>query len=80
KILHNIQRLESRTLHIEGRKDSSVLNAANLLLNHCLPNRNLQERELSVFYFFSTYGPAIVDFVRSAISTSEFSHHVLQLE
>lgn len=80
KILHNIQRLQSRILHIEGRRDSSVLNAASLLLNHCLPNRNLQERELSIFHFFSTYGPAIVDSVRSAIKTSEFSHHVLQLE
>ena len=80
KILHNIQRLKSRILQIEGRRDSSVLNAASLLLNHCLPNRNLQERELSIFHFFSTHGPAIVDSVRSAIRTSEFSHHVLQLE
>ncbi len=80
KILHNLRRLKSRVVDIEGGTDSSVLNAAGLLLNHCLPNRNLQERELSILYFLSLRGPAVLDSIRAGIQTSGFFHHVLQLE
>jgi len=80
KIQHNIQRLKSRVLHIEESRDSTVLNTIGLLLNHCLPNRNLQERELSILHFLSIGGPAVLDAIRSEIRTSEFFHHVLQLD
>lgn len=80
KILHNIERLKSRVIHIEGNRNSSILNAAGLLLNHCLPNRNLQERELSILYFLALRGPTVLDAIRSGIQTSEFFHHVIQLE
>ena len=80
KILHNLRRLKSRVVDIEGTSDSSVLNAAGLLLNHCFPNRNLQERELNFLYFLSRHGPAVLDSIRSGILTSGFFHHVLQLE
>ncbi|MBN2320327.1 MAG: bacillithiol biosynthesis cysteine-adding enzyme BshC [Acidobacteria bacterium] len=80
KILHNLRRLKSRVVDIEGNMDSSVLNAAGLLLNHCLPNRNLQERELNILYFLSLRGPAVLDAIRSGIQTSGFFHHMLQLE
>ncbi len=80
KILHNLRRLKSRVDAIEGNADSSVLKAAGLLMNHCLPNRNLQERELNIFHFLSSRGPAVLDAIRSGIRTSGFFHHVLQLE
>lgn len=80
KILHNLHRLRSRVLQIEGRVDSSVLEAAGLLLNHCLPNRNLQERELNILHILSRYGPAVLDSIRSGIQTSGFVHHVLELK
>ena len=80
KIGHNIRRLKSRVLHIEESRDSTVLNTAGLILNQCLPNRNLQERELTIHHFLSIHGPAILDALRSGIRTSGFFHHILQLE
>lgn len=80
KILHNIERIESRIAHIEWSRDASVFNTAGLLLNHCLPNRNLQERELSIHHFLSLHGPALLDEIRSGIGKPGFFHHVLQLE
>jgi bacillithiol biosynthesis cysteine-adding enzyme BshC len=79
KILHNLRRLKSRVVDIEGTSDSSVLTAAGLLLNHCFPNRNLQERELNILHFYSLRGPAVLDSIRSGIQTSGFFHHVLKL-
>jgi bacillithiol biosynthesis cysteine-adding enzyme BshC len=80
KILQNLRRLHSRILHIEGSVDASVLTAAGLLLNHCLPNRNLQEREFGILHFLSRHGPSVLDSIRSGIQTSGFFHRVLQLE
>jgi len=80
KILHNLRRLKSRVFDIEGNPDSAVLKAAGLLLNHCLPNRNLQERELNIFHFLSGRGPDLLDAIRSGIRMQGFYHHVLQLE
>lgn len=80
KMLHNIGRLHSRLLHIEKSIDTSVLDTVGLLLNHCLPNRNLQERELSILYFLSCYGPTILDTIRSAIRIPDYAHRVLHLE
>jgi bacillithiol biosynthesis cysteine-adding enzyme BshC len=80
KILYNIERLKSRVLHIEGSRNSPVLEAAGLLMNQCLPNRNLQERELSIHHFLSLHGPDVLDAIRSGIGTTGFFHHVLQLE
>lgn len=80
KILRNLRRLKFRVADIEGNANSSVLNAAGLLLNHCLPNRNLQERELSILHFLSLRGWAVLESIRSGIRTSEFYHRVLQLK
>ncbi len=79
KIVHNLRRLKLRVVDIEGTSDSSVLRAAGLLLNHCFPNRNLQERELNILHFYSLRGPAVLDSIRSGIQTSGFFHHVLKL-
>ena len=63
-----------------GKTVTVAWNAAGLLLNHCLPNRNLQERELNILHFLSLRGPAVLESIRSGIQTSGFFHHVLQLE
>jgi bacillithiol biosynthesis cysteine-adding enzyme BshC len=80
KILHNVRHLKSRAVRLEGKHNSSVSNAVQLLINHCFPNRNLQERELGILGFFARHGPPIVDTIRSVTEPEDFAHRVLRLE
>jgi bacillithiol biosynthesis cysteine-adding enzyme BshC len=80
KISHNTGRLKSSIIRLEAERNSSVLNALDRLLDCCMPNRNLQERELGIHYFLALYGYGIIDQIRSATQIGNFSHRVLQLE
>lgn len=76
KILHNIQHLKNQLSRIEAAGSSIP---ADLLLNNCYPNQNLQERELSILHFLSRHGSSVLDAIRSAITTSSFDHRILRL-
>jgi bacillithiol biosynthesis cysteine-adding enzyme BshC len=80
KIMHNIRHLRSQIIRLEGVEDCSVLSAVRSLLNHCFPNRNLQERELNIFYFLARYGPQLLDTIGSATEIENFAHRVIRLE
>jgi len=80
KIRHNIRKLKTRLLHHERAKERPLLASAHLVSNFCLPNGNLQERELNIMYFLSLYGPPILDAISAGVRTSGFSHHVLELD
>jgi bacillithiol biosynthesis cysteine-adding enzyme BshC len=80
KILHNVQNLKSRVIRLEERQGFSVSNAVDSLLNHCFPNRNLQERELGILHFLARHGPPLLDTILSATEIGNFAHRVLRLE
>ncbi len=80
KILHNIQHLKSQVIRLAGQQNSSILNAVDLLLSHCYPNRNLQERELGIQYFLARHGPSLPDTIHSATEIGNFAHRVLRLK
>ncbi len=80
KISHNTRKLKSSIIRREAERNSSVLNALDKLLDCCMPNRNLQERELGIHYFLALYGSGIIDQIRSAAEIGNFTHRVLQLE
>jgi bacillithiol biosynthesis cysteine-adding enzyme BshC len=79
KILHNIQHLKSRLVHIEGQNNSLILNATNRLMDACFPNGNLQERELGFYSFFVHYGSSLLDKINTAAEPVNFAHRVLRL-
>ena len=76
KILHNAQHLKSQVARFEATGSSIPV---DFLLNNCYPNQNLQERELGIHYFLARHGSSVLDFIRPAISTSDFDHRVLRL-
>jgi len=80
KILHNIRHLRSYTIRLQGTEDCSVLSSVRSLLNHCFPNRNLQERELDIFHFLARHGPRLLDSINSATEIENFAHRVLRIE
>jgi bacillithiol biosynthesis cysteine-adding enzyme BshC len=80
KILHNAQRLKSQVVSLEEQQNSPVSNAVDLLLSHCVPNGNLQERELNLQHFLARHGPSLLDTIHSATEIGNFAHRVLRLE
>jgi bacillithiol biosynthesis cysteine-adding enzyme BshC len=80
KIMHNIRHLRLQTIRLEGVEDCTVLSAVRALLNHCFPNRNLQERELSIFHFLAQHGPNLLDTLNSATEVENFAHRMLRIE
>jgi bacillithiol biosynthesis cysteine-adding enzyme BshC len=79
KILHNVQHLKSQVTRFEGTRNSSISNSVDLVLTHCYPNSNLQERELGIYHFLARYGSSLLNDIRSLMETGNFEHHVIRL-
>jgi len=80
KILHNTQSLRSKIIRLEGAQNSSTMNAINLFLDRCLPNQNLQERELGILPFLAAHGPSLLDAICAAAEIGNFAHRLVWLE
>jgi bacillithiol synthase len=80
KILHNVQHVKTQIIRLGGQQNSSHLNAAAVLANHCYPNQTLQERELNILHFLAHHGFSLLDIIHSAIEIGNFAHRVLRLK
>jgi uncharacterized protein YllA (UPF0747 family) len=79
KIMHNILHLRSQVTRWEGTRHSSISDRVNLVLAHCYPNSNLQERELGIYHFLARCGSSLLNDIRSLMETGNFEHHVIRL-
>jgi len=79
KILHNVGRLKSRVSRMEATHNARISDVALRLANNCYPNGVLQERELSIQHFWASYGPSVLEDIRSSLRPEAFTHHVLCL-
>jgi bacillithiol biosynthesis cysteine-adding enzyme BshC len=73
KILHNVTRIENR-LALQGGKTSNLDGLADFLLNNCLPNGKLQERELTVHQLIAMAGPRVLEEIYQGLRIDNFSH------
>ncbi len=79
KIFHHLEGLRTRFVQSEARRHSEVLLKAELLINTCQPNRNLQERELGICHFLCRSGPKVLDDIYSLMRIDSLAHHVAVL-
>ena len=79
KILHHVEALHTKFVHLEARRNQGTLTEADLLLNHCYPNKTLQERVLGVHYFLARHGPSLLETVNSRIDIGSFVHRLVKL-
>jgi bacillithiol synthase len=77
KILHNIQRLKAQIIRLGGKQNCSAL---DLVLSHCYPNGNLQERELGIPHFLVRHGNSFLDAIAHETEIGNFAHRVIRLE
>jgi hypothetical protein len=76
KILHNVTRIENR-LALHGGKTAHLDGLADFLLNNCLPNGKLQERELTVHQLIAMAGPRVLEEIYQALRIDDFTHRVI---
>jgi bacillithiol biosynthesis cysteine-adding enzyme BshC len=80
KILHQVEALQTKFVHFEARQNRTILKKADFLLNNCYPNKNLQERELSISYFLARHGPSFMAEIYSQVEPESFVHKVVSID
>ncbi|HKF54963.1 MAG TPA: bacillithiol biosynthesis cysteine-adding enzyme BshC, partial [Blastocatellia bacterium] len=76
KILHQIDHLKTRFVHSSARRDEAAYRQVERACTTLLPEKNLQERVLNVYYFLARYGPGLIDELYEATEIG-FSNHKL---
>jgi hypothetical protein len=76
KLLRNVRRIENNVVRLE---EMASLNReqVDFLLNSCLPNGKLQEREMTVHQLIAQAGPSILDGLYHALHIEGDSHNVV---
>jgi bacillithiol biosynthesis cysteine-adding enzyme BshC len=76
KVLHQIEKVRTRFVHASAHREAAAYRQVERAYTTLFPNKNLQERELNVYYFLSRYGPGLIDELYDAIEIG-FSNHKL---
>jgi bacillithiol biosynthesis cysteine-adding enzyme BshC len=76
KIIYQLEHLRTRFIHSSAHRDETAYRQVERAFTTLYPDKNLQERELNVYYFLSRYGPALIGELYSAADLG-FSNHKL---
>jgi len=76
KIVYQIEHLRTRFVHASAHREQATYRQVERAYTTLYPDKNLQERELNVFYFLSRYGPGLIGELYEAADMG-FSNHKL---
>jgi len=76
KILYQLEHLRTRFIHSSAHREQTVYRQVERAFTTLYPDKNLQERELNVYYFLSRYGPSLIEELYGAADLG-FSNHKL---
>lgn len=76
KMLYQLEHLRTRFIHSSAHRDQTAYRQVERAFTTLYPDKNLQERELNVYYFLSRYGPALIEELYDAAELG-FSNHKL---
>ena len=76
KIIYQLEHLRTRFIHSSAHRDETAYRQVERAFTTLYPDKNLQERELNVYYFLSRYGPALIGELYTAAELG-FSNHKL---
>jgi uncharacterized protein YllA (UPF0747 family) len=76
KITYQLEHLRTRFIHSSAHRDENAYRQVERAFTTLYPDKNLQERELNVYYFLSRYGPALIEELYEAAELG-FSNHKL---
>lgn len=70
---------KSKVKDAQKKKNEVIERHALKIENAFAPNKNLQERELNIFYFINKYGFGLIDKLFNELNVSEFNHQIIEL-
>ena len=76
KIVYQLEHLRTRFIHSSAHRDETAYRQVERAFTTLCPDKNLQERELNVYYFLSRYGLALIEELYNAADLG-FSNHKL---
>lgn len=79
KIRYQVDRLETRFVNAEARRNETLLRQLSMVSNRLFPERKLQERSVNVTSFLVRYGPGFVGMLDAALELNGTAHQVVEL-
>ncbi|HKQ07726.1 MAG TPA: bacillithiol biosynthesis cysteine-adding enzyme BshC [Blastocatellia bacterium] len=79
KIIYQLEHLRTRFVHTSARREETVYRQVERAYTTLFPDKNLQERELNVYYFLSRYGPSLLDELYAAIDIGYTNHQLVYI-
>jgi bacillithiol synthase len=76
KMFYQLEHLRTRFIHASAHREETTYRQVERASTTLLPDKNLQERELNVYYFLSRYGPGLIGELYQATEIG-FSNHKL---
>ena len=76
KISYQLEHLRTRFIHSSAHREETTYRQVERAFATLYPEKNLQERELNVYYFISRYGPTLIRELYDAAELG-FSNHKL---
>jgi bacillithiol synthase len=76
KVMYQLEHLRTRFIHSSAHRHETAYRQVERAFTTLYPNKNLQERELNVYYLLSRYGPGLIEELYDAVELG-FSNHKL---
>jgi bacillithiol synthase len=79
KILYQLHNLRTRFVHNRGKRDETTSQQIERLFAALYPIKNLQEREINVFYFLARYGYELIDRIYDEVEIGLRDHKLVNI-
>lgn len=79
KIDFSLKNFESKVFSTHKKKSQATRDRVYRLWHALYPERGLQERTLSIFYFLARYGIGFIDFILERVDSEETAHQMINL-
>ena len=79
KIMYQLEHLRTRFIHASAHREEAAYRQVERAFMTLYPDKNLQERELNVYYFLSRYGPALLGELYNAADMGFSNHKVVYI-
>ncbi|HVG19546.1 MAG TPA: bacillithiol biosynthesis cysteine-adding enzyme BshC [Blastocatellia bacterium] len=79
KITYQIEHLRTRFIHASARREETAYRQVERAYTTLFPDKNLQERELNIYYFLSRFGPSLIDELYAAVDIGYCNHQLVYI-
>ena len=79
KMMYQLEHLRTRFIHASAHREQTVYRQIERAFTTLCPDKNLQERELNVYYFLSRYGPALIEELYNAAELGFSNHKIVYI-